>query len=252
MEQIQPLEKYRSLFGRLPVIGMLHLAGDDPAQRALQELSLFEEEGVSAALVENYHGSLDDVIQILQEISQRRTTIPIGINILPNKFHLAFPLAVHHGSAFIQLDHIAGKYDRGELEVNTYNEFRKDFSAILVLGGVWPKYYRPLVGSDLGGDITEGMGRADALVVTGAGTGEETPLKKITTFRRIMGEFPLVVGAGLTPENAYQQLQHADGAIVGTSLKCGNKTENPVDRIRVRAFMDAVKEVRVYQGQREE
>ncbi|MDP3640480.1 MAG: BtpA/SgcQ family protein [Nanoarchaeota archaeon] len=250
-ELVKPIDKYRNLFGRLPVIGMLHLAGEDPVQRALQELSLFAEEGVSAALIENYHGSLDTVIQTLQEISQRRLNVHLGINILPNKFRLAFPFAVHYGAALIQMDHVAGKYDQGELDMPSYRGFRESFSDIFVLGGVWPKYYQPVMGSDLEKDLQDGMDRADAIVVTGAGTGKETPLEKINQFRALMGTFPLVVGAGSTPENAYTQLQYADGAIVGTSLKFENKTSNPVDRVWVRDFMDVVKEVRAYQEQQE-
>lgn len=57
----------------------------------------------------------------------------------------------------------------------------------------------------------------------------------------------MVVGAGLTPENAYAQLCISDGAIVGSSLKVDNRTNNPIDRQRVRKFMSIVKEAREYQ-----
>jgi predicted TIM-barrel enzyme len=36
----------------------------------------------------------------------------------------------------------------------------------------------------------------------------------------------------------------ADGAIVGSALKAGGDTYNPIDRQRVRDFMAVVKEVR--------
>ena len=82
------------------------------------------------------------------------------------------------------------------------------------------------------------------IVVTGEGTGKETPIDKIERFREIMGKYPLIVGAGLTPDNAYNQLLIADSAIVGSCLKKDSNTDNPVDRERVRALMAVVKEAR--------
>lgn len=240
-------ERYRSVFGRIPILGMIHLAGDDSVKRALEELTLFEDEGVDGAIIENYHSSIENVIETLKATSQLDTNVIIGVNVLPNEYNQAFPLAAQYGADFIQLDHVAGKYHSGELDSSAYAIQKEKFPNIIVLGGVWPKYYHPISSSDLETDINLGMGRAEAIVVTGAGTGEETPFDKIKKFREIMGDHPLVIGAGLTPGNAYDQLCIADGAIVGTCLKAGDDTSNPVDRGRVREFMSAVKRARAYQ-----
>jgi uncharacterized protein len=235
---------YRELFGKLPIFGMIHLAGDTPVRRALQELSLFEEEGIDGAIVENYHGSIQNVIETLQEVQRSHHTIHIGVNILPNEFSRSLSLAQVYGAEFVQLDHVAGTYTAGTLDFSAYAIAKKKHADIIVLGGVWPKYYLPMQGSTLEEDVKTGMQRAEAIVVTGAGTGKETPFEKIRKFRELLGEHPLVIGAGLTPDNAYTQLCIADGAIVGSSLKEGNNTNNPVDRQRVKAFMSVVKEAR--------
>lgn len=80
--------------------------------------------------------------------------------------------------------------------------------------------------------------RVDAIVVTGAGTGIRTDLEKIRTFRSILGDFPLIVGAGITAETAREQLALSDGAIVGSDFKEDGVTERPVDETRVKKFMD--------------
>ena len=54
----------------------------------------------------------------------------------------------------------------------------------------------------------------------------------------------MIIGAGLTPDNAYEQLRIADGAIVGSYLKKDGIAKNKVDRIRVKRLMDVVKDVR--------
>lgn len=236
--------RFRRVFNDKSIIAMLHLAGDKPVDRALEEMDIFEEEGIDGAIIENYHGSVDDVEHALKEISRRNYKVTIGVNVLPNEFRVSMPLAREYGAKFVQLDHVAGKYASGELNHRDYWLFRNRYNDIAVLGGVHPKYYKPLPGSVLEDDLAQGKSRADAIVVTGAGTGMETPLEKIKEFRRLLGDYPLVVGAGLTPENAYEQLMIADGAIVGSCLKPDNDTKSNVEKNLVRGFMDTVMEAR--------
>lgn len=239
--------RYNQVFGRIPILGMIHMAGQNPVKRALEELTLFEEEGVDGAIIENYHGSVEDVIATIQETSKRKQNVVVGVNVLPNEFHQSLPLAQRYGADFVQLDQVAGTYRFGRLDLEHYKKVKSQHPEIIVLGGVWPKYYHPVEGSNLEADLTTGMQRAEAIVVTGAGTGKETPFDKIKRFREIIGEHPLVVGAGLTPENAYEQLCISNGAIVGTSLKTDDNTYNPMDRQRIRDFMSVVKDARQYQ-----
>ena len=112
--------RYKNVFGKIPILGMIHLAGNEPVKRALDELTLFEEEGIDGAIVENYHGSVDDVIQTLQATSRLDTNVVIGINVLPNEFNQAFQLAAQYGADFIQLDHVSGKYRSGEINFSAY------------------------------------------------------------------------------------------------------------------------------------
>ena len=238
------------VFKRIPIFGMIHLAGTSPIPRALQEISLFEEEGLDGVIVENYHTrAIENVIDTLEETKKLNPKLLIGVNVLPNDFELAFTLAHEYQTDFIQLDYVAGVYETDtKLDFPTYDAFRHEYPNVLVLGGVWPKYYEPRAGSNLEKDLKEGMQRADAIVVTGAGTGKETPLEKIQQFRLVLGSHPLIIGAGLTPQNTYQQLSIADGAIVGSYFKKDNQTQNEVDRMKVKDFMSKVEEVRRYRS----
>lgn len=239
--------RYTQIFGKIPILGMIHLAGVNPVKRALEEISLFEEEGIEGAIIENYHSDVKHVIATLQETSKIKSKVVIGVNVLPNEFQKSLPLAQRYGADFVQLDHVAGTYTYGKLDFEQYKQVKNEHPEIIVLGGIWPKYYHPLKGSDLDTDLKTGIQRAEAIVVTGAGTGKETPFDKIKKFREIIKEHPLVIGAGLTPENAYEQLIMSNGAIVGTSLKIDYNTYNPIDRQKVRDFMSVVKEARKYQ-----
>ena len=216
------------------IFGMIHLYGTSPVERALEEIQIYQEEGLQGVIVENYHGSTDDVITVLRNLKDVK--IEIGINILPNEYELAFELAEQYGS-FIQMDYISGRYEKNTyLDVDHYMSYRNKYPNVSVLGGVWPKYYRPVEGSDLKEDLTKAKMLCDAIVVTGYGTGMETPIDKIKTFREIIGDFPLIIGAGVTSDNI-KNLEVADGAIIGSYFKNGNTTSK-VDRELVKLFMN--------------
>ncbi|KYK26757.1 hypothetical protein AYK26_04760 [Euryarchaeota archaeon SM23-78] len=236
--------RFNEVFNNKPILGMIHLAGFDPVKRAIKELKIFEQEGIDGAIIENYHGLLEAVIHTLKVVSKLKINIIIGVNVLPNEFQLSLPMAAEYNADFIQLDYVAGRYVEGELDFKAYSNLKKQFQDIIVLGGVHPKYFTPVAGSNLEEDLKQGVQRAEAIVVTGEATGKETPLEKIKYFRKMLGKHPLIVGAGLTPENAYEQLIMADGAIVGTSLKENDDTHNEVDKYRVRDFMSVVKKAR--------
>jgi len=213
---------------------MIHLYGTSPVERALEEIQIYQEEGLQGVIVENYHGSTDDVITVLRNLKDVK--IEIGINILPNEYELAFELAEQYGS-FIQMDYISGRYEKNTyLDVDHYMSYRNKYPNVSVLGGVWPKYYRPVEGSDLKEDLIKAKMLCDAIVVTGYGTGMETPIDKIKTFREIIGDFPLIIGAGVTSDNI-KNLEVADGAIIGSYFKNGNTTSK-VDRELVKLFMN--------------
>ena len=72
---------------------------------------------------------------------------------------------------------------------------------------------------------------ADGVIVTGNHTGHAVDL---TQLREVRGatELPLLVGSGVTPENVQVIFQHADAAIVGSSIKEGGNWSNAIDSNR--------------------
>jgi uncharacterized protein len=83
-------------------------------------------------------------------------------------------------------------------------------------------------------------GLADALVVSGTGTGQATSLDDVKRVRSACPQVPILIGSGATSANAASYLQFADGLIVGTSVKRAEKLSNPVDRNRVAALRKVI------------
>ena len=231
--------------GRKSVIGMIHLAGTNYAERvarALEEVIIYDEEGVHGVIVEDYHGTFEDVGLALSFFSQSNLNLKVGVNILRAPYS-AFELADRYGASFVQFDTIqASPGDPGNnhrFNQEAYLAMREKYPNVAVIGGVQFKYV-PLTGRSLEEDIKDGMSKCEAICTTGDGTGIETPTGKLRDFRKIMKDFPLVVGAGVNDCNVQEQLVFADAAIVGSYFK-GGKTRNKVQRELVENLMGRVK-----------
>ncbi|MEK6860094.1 MAG: BtpA/SgcQ family protein [Nanoarchaeota archaeon] len=224
-----------------PIIGMIHLAGEDDkgkVKRALEELSIYQEEGVDGAIIEDYHGTSQDVCKTLRESLTKEFTIIRGVNVLRNPYS-AFKLAFDFGARFIQFDSV----QTPDLNLELYNQLRKEYPNIAVLGGVGFKYISP-TGNPLEIDLAEGKSRCEAIVTTGSGTGIETPVEKLRECKRLLREFPLIVGAGVNLGNVQEQLQICNGAIVGSYFKPNGNTHLFIDRKKVKDLMDIVRQQR--------
>ncbi|MCX6751044.1 MAG: membrane biogenesis protein, partial [Candidatus Pacearchaeota archaeon] len=114
--------------------------------------------------------------------------------------------------------------------------------SIAILGGVGFKYI-PSTGNPLEQDLEEARPRCEAIVTTGSGTGKETPINKLAQYKKLLGDYPLIVGAGVNKNNAREQLKITDGAIIGSYFKPLGNTFLPIDREKVREIMDIVKNI---------
>ena len=227
------------------ILGMIHLAGGNVGEkvtRALSEIDIYQEEGLDGAIVEDYHGSLVDVENTLKVLSKDLFEIKIGVNTLRDPY-LAFELANKYRASFIQFDTIqasAGDENNPKrFNEQLYNSLREKYPHIFVFGGVRFKYIPP-TGKTLEEDILDGMSKCDAIVTTGEGTGIETPTQKLRDFRNIMGNFPLIDGAGVNDRNIVEQMSIADGAIIGSYFKRGD-TKARVDKQYVKKLVDLVR-----------
>ena len=230
-----------------PIIGMLHLNGftfKKVKDLAKREIEIMYSNEVDAVLVENYYGTAEYCAWALDYLRSQYPGCVYGVNILGNT-ELAFDFADEYNAAFIQIDSVCGHLSPGDDEIFAQNlaELCSKSSAFL-MGGVRFKYQPVKSGRSVEEDLLIGKKRCDSIVVTGSGTGKSTEFEKIISFRKVLEDFPLIIGAGMTNENCREQISIADGAIIGTYFKRGGRTVEPVDAGRVQRIMNIVKEVR--------
>ncbi len=227
-----------------PVLAMLHLKGDtaeDRLQRAIHEADIYAACGVDAMIVEDYYGDVGDVERALAFLARERPDYLLGVNVL-DQFGKSYELAREYGAKFMQVDSICGHLvpEDEHAYLALVERYRGD-GKVAVIGGVRFKYQPYLSGRSLEEDLRIGMQHCDAIAVTGSGTGVETGTEKIRQFRAILGDFPLVVAAGMTPETVREKLAIGDAAIVGSTFKDTRKDTGDVSAEHVREFLDAVR-----------
>jgi membrane complex biogenesis BtpA family protein len=88
----------------------------------------------------------------------------------------------------------------------------------------------------------------DALLISGAITGEATSLGQLGEAKAAVPGTPVLANTGVTAGTVGDVLAVADGVIVGTGLKAGGITWNPVDPARAAEFMTAARQARASQA----
>ncbi|MBQ3137211.1 MAG: membrane biogenesis protein [Clostridia bacterium] len=230
-------------FSSKPIIAMLHLRGssdEDMLSRMIKETEIYYRNGVDAVLVENYFGSIGNCEQALKYLNENMPDKLYGVNILGD-YKKAFELAEKYNADFVQIDSVCGHLDPMRDSV-----YAKELISLMknrkyqVLGGLRFKYQPVRSCRTLEEDAALAEMRCDAVVTTGEGTGMDCPTGKLSEFRRVLGEFPLIAGAGVTADNVCEKLQFADGVIIGSWLKEWHRDYGDVCEEYVKAFMEKV------------
>ncbi len=173
--------------------------------------------------------------------------LPIGFNVLRNDAQAALALCAACDGDFIRVNVHSGAMltDQGIIEGDAYHTLRyreKIAPDAQIFADVHVKHAVPLGDwtlEDAANDTLE-RGLADALIVSGAGTGKAADIGDVERVRATCPHAKILLGSGVNLQNVKDFLQIADGVIVGSSLKRDGKLANPVDARRVAALARAV------------
>ncbi|HEX9982625.1 MAG TPA: BtpA/SgcQ family protein [Thermoanaerobaculia bacterium] len=252
-------------FASRAVFGMVHLlplpgsplfaSMEAVIEAALRDARALAAGGCSAIVFENFGDrpfakgrvEAETVASFTRVVADvvREVRVPFGINVLRNDAQSALAIAAATGASFIRVNVHTGVMvtDQGIVEGDAYTTMRKRASLaprVHVFADHLVKHAAPLaeleplqVAKDL-----RLRGLADALIVTGAETGAAADPARLRALREALPDAPLLVGSGLTEENA-RSFADADGAIVGTSIKQDGRVDAPVDTGRVERIVQA-------------
>jgi membrane complex biogenesis BtpA family protein len=251
---------------RRPVIGMLHLlplpgsARFGGSVQAIADTLLRDAEGlvtggVHGLMLENYgdvpfypSAVTPHVIahmSVLASLLKGHFDRPLGINVLRNDSLGALAVAHAAGAAFIRVNILSGARvtDQGIIQGTAHDLLRQrrvlGAENIKILADVDVKHSSPLAARAIEDEVDDTIhrGLADALIVSGAGTGKATDPEHARRVKAVAGEVPVLIGSGATAETVKALSAHCDGFIVGSTFKRDGIPTNPVEPGRVREFM---------------
>ena len=223
--------------------------------RARMEAGVLQDGGAHGIIVENFGDSPfrtgrvepETVAAMTLAVERVRDSVslPVGINMLRNDAISALAVAVATGAEFIRVNVHYGVMatDEGIVEGEAHETTRRRRylnSDVKIMADVLVKHAAPMGQTDIGLVAQETTRRAlaDGLIVSGPATGQPTNSFDVSAVRRAVPDGFLLVGSGISESNVQRILEHADGAIVGTSLKKEGVVSKPVDPDRVRRLAE--------------
>jgi membrane complex biogenesis BtpA family protein len=249
------------------LIGMVHLgplpgaprfAGnfDEVVTAAVADARTLVDAGFDAVLVENFGDApfyADDVPKVTVAALTRAVGavtalgVPTGVNVLRNDALAAVAVAAATGAAFIRVNVLSGVMftDQGTITGRAAEVGRLRAAVapqLQVFADVFVKHATPPPGLTLeraAADLWERSG-ADAIVVSGPGTGKAVDRSHLEGVAAAAAGAPLYVGSGADAASASRLLEVCTGLIVGTAVKRDGVTAAPVDADRARALVRAV------------
>jgi membrane complex biogenesis BtpA family protein len=271
-------ERFADVFGTSkPIIGMVHLKPLPGAPRydsgtgmgriietALEDAEALVSGGIDALQVENqwdrpFQKSEDvgfETVAAIAAVIERlksRFEIPMGVTVHLNAVRQAVAIAVATGCRWVRAFEMANAYisNAGIVEAagpaaTRYRSFLRADDDVMIFGDFHVKHGSHQILSDRSlfeqaEDVVTALG--DAVIVTGLKTGRPPDKDDIADIGKAVS-VPVLIGSGLSYENLDQLLPLSDGAIVGSSFKVDGVLANPVDKKRVRKFMDKAKRIR--------
>ncbi|ADB18016.1 photosystem I assembly BtpA [Pirellula staleyi DSM 6068] len=251
----------------LPVIAMLHLPPLPGSPRSALSISAITEHvcreaemltalGAAGLMLENFGDMPLPATQVspatvaqmsrIAAAVRMASSLPLGINVLRNDSLAAMAIASAVGASFIRVNILVGARltDQGIIagRADELLRLRKSLGAeeIQIWADVNVKHSWPLAPVSLEEETenTIRRGLADALIVTGRGTGYETDPHELQAVISAAAGTPVLVGSGVTADSL-ANFQGASGAIVGSWIKHQGDARSPIDPERVRRLMQA-------------
>ena len=175
---------------------------------------------------------------------------PFGVDFLWDP-RCALAVAVATGAAFMR-EVCTGVWesDMGLWQTNAAEVLRErrrlDASDLKILMNITPEFASP-IGNRSPGQMARSTvvsSLADGILVSGAMAGAEADISVLQEVRAaVPAETPVLLNTGAREATIATYLPHADGCIVGSSLKVDGYTWNRVDRERALRFVEAARAV---------
>lgn len=220
-----------------PVIHVLDV------EQTLANLESVEAAGCPGAFLINHDFPMEPFLPILREVRRRCPDLWLGVNFLAQPGSVAFPVLGRLAKEGCRIDAYWADDARIDERLETQTEAEEiartraesGWSG-LYFGGVAFKKQRPVPSAMHSRAARLAVPFMDVLTTSGIATGHEADLSKIETFRAALGNAPLALASGITPENADRFCGLVDCFLVATGINRAGDFYN-IDPARLEALL---------------
>ncbi len=209
------MTRFGQVFRRPPaVLPVIHV---EELDQALRNAQIAREAGCDGIFLINHGGSCADLLTIHGAVQAEFPDWWIGVNCLDMSPWQVFEV-IDRRVAGVWVDN-AGIDEQAEVQemAERVAEARaKSGWSGLYFGGVAFKYQRPV--TDLARAAILASSYMDVVTTSGPGTGKSAQVDKIRTMKEAIGDFPLAIASGITPQNVNRYLAVADCFLVATGI----------------------------------
>ena len=204
------------------VLPVIHVTS---AEQTVRNLQVAIGEGAPGVFLINHDFGPPGFLPIIRHAREKFPSLWLGVNFLAVTGREAFPMLAELHRQGVEVD----GYWADDARIDERGEGQSEAEQILRVksqcgwngfytGGVCFKKQRevPAALHELAARIAASY--MDAVCTSGAATGKAADLAKIQAFRRAIGDRPLTLASGVTPENAPHYARDVDGFMVATGV----------------------------------
>ena len=225
---------HRAFSHRHVVLPVIHVSSEG---QALRNADIAREAGADGIFLINHATHAEALLEIHARVTAHFPGWWVGVNCL----------GLDPASVFARLSpQVLGVWtDNAEIEEGRAYQPRAE--AIrrareasgwpgLYFGGVAFKYQRHV--DDLKRAAQTATHFMDFVTTSGPGTGEAADVDKIRTMKEAVGNFPLAIASGITPDNVLEYLPYSDCYLIATGI---SKSFEELDPARVKLLVETVR-----------
>ncbi len=210
------------------------------AGQALRNLDIASAAGCPGAFLINHDFPMEPFLPILREVRAARSDMWLGVNFLAQPGDVAFPVL----GSLARDGHVFQACWADDARIDERRAAQEEADNIarirvasgwdgLYFGGVAFKKQRPVDADAYAGAARLAVPYVDVVTTSGVATGREPDRRKVEAFRKAIGEAPLALASGITPENAHLYCASVDCFLVATGINLRDDFYNiDPDRLR--------------------
>jgi hypothetical protein len=235
------MSRFRCVFAsRHVVLPIIHVSG---VEQALRNAALARAAGADGAFLISHGAASDEKLLAIYE--EARQALPgwwVGVNCLSWPAEGLFSrLPADAQGAWVDDAQIDESCDEQPAASRVLEAQRRSGWQGLYFGGVAFKYQRPV--RDLAAAARRAVPYMDVVTTSGPGTGQAAAPAKVRAMKEAVGNAPLALASGVTPENVPDYLPWADCFLVSTGISYNFEELDPA------RLADLVRVVRAWGGQ---